>query len=273
MSQFKSRSFCYTLNNPVDEEVTYQAIPCAYHVYGRETGESGTPHLQGLIQFPNPRSFSSIRKLLGRAHVEVCKDLQASITYCKKDGDFWESGILPIGKVGKKCSFAERASKNKRLLEMSLADLVSTGEISLSQVPILKKARLILAQDGEALQTEDVRGVWYYGPPGTGKSHKARTEFPNAFIKAQNKWFDGYQGEDTIILDDLDCKELGHYVKIWTDKWKCSGEVKGWTVALKHARFIVTSNYHPSDLWEGVMLEAITRRFTITHFDKINKIN
>ena len=30
--------------------------------------------------------------------------------------------------------------------------------------------------------------------------------------------------------------------------------------------FIVTSNYHPSDLWEGIDLEAVMRRFEIKEF-------
>lgn len=28
--------------------------------------------------------------------------------------------------------------------------------------------------------------------------------------KGSCKWWDGYQGKDTVILDDFDCKELGH---------------------------------------------------------------
>lgn len=193
----------------------------------------------------------------------------SAILYCKKDGDIWESGVAPIGAVGKKCTLAERAERNHRLRTCSLDDLLDDGTISLKEIPVIKKARIILAQEGSALTTEDVRGLWYYGDPGLGKSHKARMEYPDAYIKAQNKWFDGYMGQDAIILDDFDCKELGHYLKIWTDKWACSGEIKGGTVNLRHTVFIITSNYHPDELWEGHMLQAIKRRFKITHFTKL----
>lgn len=73
-------------------------------------------------------------------------------------------------------------------------------------------------------------------------------ENPGAFRKQQNKWFDGYAGQDVIILDDLDLlggQTLGHYLKIWADRYPCYGEVKGSTVGLAHKKFIVTSNYRP----------------------------
>lgn len=45
-------------------------------------------------------------------------------------------------------------------------------------------------------------------------------------------------------MDDLDFEggdKLGHYLKIWADKWACTGETKGGTIPLNHHRFIVTS--------------------------------
>lgn len=263
----RSRSYVYTLNNYTpEEEKQVQEVPCAYHVYGRESGESGTPHLQGLIHFPFQKSFSSVKKLFPRAHLEVCKSVEHAIQYCRKDGDVWERGTPPKNGRPKE---QDRAATNKRLRTCSLEELVSDGSIHITQVPLLKKARLVLDQEGAPVTTDTVRGVWYYGPPGTGKSHKARNDHPDAYIKAQNKWFDGYVGQAAIILDDFDCKELGHYLKIWTDKWACSGEIKGGTVSLKHTVFIITSNYHPDELWEGHMCEAIKRRFSITHFNKL----
>ncbi len=107
-----------------------------------------------------------------------------------------------------------------------------------------------------------------YGPPGTGKSHAARTKFPDAYIKSQNKWFDGYSGQNAIILDDLDTNTLGHYLKIWTDKYPCVGEVKKGTVPLLHDHFIITSNKSIDELFEAdpVMAEAIKRRCYVHHY-------
>ncbi len=78
----------------------------------------------------------------------------------------------------------------------------------------------------------DVRGEWHWGVTESGKSHYAHTTYPDAFIKQQNKWFDGYLGQKVIILEDLDTPILGHYLKIWADKYSCTGETKGGMVNL-----------------------------------------
>lgn len=261
----RSKSWVFTINNWTEEDETrITLLGAQYTVYGKEIGASGTPHLQGYVYFKNQRSLKSMSKKLPRAFLEKrLGSHEQARDYCKKDGDFVEIGIEPQKSGGD--SAVERARKNKRLRELPLEELVMSGELALNQVPVIKKARLILDTEGEPVNADDVRGVWIYGPPGTGKSHSARTEYGKVFIKPQNKWFDGYSGEKTIVLEDLDTNVLGHYLKIWADKWSCTGEVKGGTVALKHETFIVTSNYSIEELWsEDMMMQrAIKRRFKI----------
>jgi hypothetical protein len=45
------------------------------------------------------------------------------------------------------------------------------------------------------MDADNVRGIWYWGAPGTGKSREARAKYPDAYLKAQNKWWDGYTGQ------------------------------------------------------------------------------
>lgn len=262
----RSRSFVFTCNNWKEEdEARVSMLGAQYHVYGKEVGESGTPHLQGYVYFKSQRSLKSIQKKLPGFHVEPRRGTHDQAReYCIKDGDYVEVGDPPEKNGGS--SMIERAKRNRRLRDEDLNELVDSGELCLSQVSQIKKARLILANEKPKFTAEGVRGVWIHGPPGTGKTHYARTHYGEAFyIKPQNKWFDGYQGEKVIVLDDLDkggaC--LGHYMKIWADKWACTGEVKGGTVPLQHEKFVVTSNYTPEQLWEedDEMLKAIERRF------------
>jgi len=192
--------------------------PCAsvkYLVAGKEVGEKGTPHLQGFIYFKAAKSFSAVRKFFDNNHVEPAVDVTAAIKYCMKDGDYFEVGDKPLS-AEDRCKRAREvvAARNKELLSCNLTVAVSSGLLSLNQVPVIKKAKSILALEQLPYEHDSVRGIWFWGPPGTGKSYTARSTYPGAFLKAQNKWFDGYQNEEAIILDYLDTDILGHYLKI-----------------------------------------------------------
>lgn len=268
----RSRGFAFTINNPSEEDLLQLERlrkDAAYLIVGRETAETGTSHLQCYCYFKHARPLKKIAEIIRRAHIESAKGSpQQNRTYCSKAGDFSEYGDCPVGAVGKFTKFEERAERNKTLLSKSLNDLVNDGDLSLMQVPLVAKARMILSQQGDALQTESTRGVWIYGPPGVGKTHHAHSWYPDLYVKAQNKWWDGYTGQEAVLLDDLDTPHLGHLLKIWSDKWPCSGEIKGGTVHLRHKIFIVTSNYLPDDLWkdDSQLCEAIQRRFELKHF-------
>jgi hypothetical protein len=109
------------------------------------------------------------------------------------------------------------------------------------------------------------------GPPGCGKTRKAREENPGAYFKLQNKWWDGYQGHNTVIMDDLgpdNAKYLITHLKLWADPWQNHpGEIKGGQVALTYNKMIVTSNYEIGSFCSGVDAEALHRRFEVIRWD------
>jgi len=102
----------FTLNNPTDDEAQHLADlfeqdggGVEYLVMGRETGESGTPHLQGYVIFTAAVRRNTAKNRLGsqRFHLEVSRGTpkQAS-DYCKKDGDYDEFGECPEVSQGKR---------------------------------------------------------------------------------------------------------------------------------------------------------------------------
>lgn len=256
-----SKRWCFTLNNYEESDLpSILKWPVKYLVVGSEVGTSGTPHLQGFVTFAKMYRLSAVKKLLYKAHWEPAKGTSVQAAeYCKKEGDFQEVGSLP--------------SPGKRTdLENAIAILKDSGnlksvadEFPSVYVKFSRGLRDFAFTQSDSYDHATVRGIWIYGPPGTGKSHAARHFDPDAYMKAQNKWWDGYWSQQTVILDDLDTDVLGHYLKIWADKWSCTGETKGGTVQLRHRLFVVTSNYHPSDLFgdDAVICEAICRRFKI----------
>lgn len=81
-----------------------------------------------------------------------------------------------------------------------------------------------IAKDHQVLEErkEQKKCLWYTGLPGTGKTRKAREDNPGAYYKLQNKWWDGYQGQKTVIMDDLGLdngKFLVTHMKLWCDPW------------------------------------------------------
>jgi len=94
----RTKHWCFTLNNYTPADVTRLSSPIAgveYLIYGKEVGDSGTPHLQGFVSFQFRKYMCEVIQLLGQAHYSATRFLSQSITYCKKDGDFTEIGVPP----------------------------------------------------------------------------------------------------------------------------------------------------------------------------------
>lgn len=102
----KAKQWCFTLNNYTQEDVdrlsatnpdgssTLRGV--TYILFGREVGESGTPHLQGTVCFSHRKYRSGAIAVIGQAHFEVTRSLDASIRYCKKeDENPIEIGVPP----------------------------------------------------------------------------------------------------------------------------------------------------------------------------------
>ena len=72
--------------------------------------------------------------------------------------------------------------------------------------------------------------MWIWGKPGVGKSHFARQVLGLRVLpKLNNKWWDGYQSQKVVIMEDVDketIKFLHHHLKIWSDRWGFIGETK-----------------------------------------------
>jgi len=269
----KSLNFVFTLNNYTDahEEAIaalYASDACKYIKYGKEKGESGTPHLQGMIGFKTQRRLNAVIKKLPGAHVEIMKGrVDQSNAYVSKDGDCTVFGTLPMTSKAKGKKEKERWTR-----ALSAAKAGNFDEIDDDiRVRYYRTFKLIAhdyaapSPDLDILQNE-----WIYGPPGTGKTYSVKQRFPGHFWKQHNRWWCNYKHEPVVVIEDLGMKfqYLGEDLKNWADKYQFSGEIKGGSMMLRPERIIVTSNYHPSDIWtDEKILLPIYRRFKIIHRD------
>jgi hypothetical protein len=99
----RGKNWCFTLNNYTEEEEqrlenVVGTNECVYVVFGKEVGESGTAHLQGFISFSKRTYMTEVKKRTSdRCHLELARMVPEAIEYCKKDGDVFEKGSIPIG--------------------------------------------------------------------------------------------------------------------------------------------------------------------------------
>lgn len=259
----RSHGWCFTLNN-YSEEARSQLLEttCQYIIIGKEIGESGTPHLQGFIQFTTPgKTLVACKKINDQAHWEPTKgSIDQNYDYCSKEGDFEERGTRPMsqkrkGEEGRK-SIEERweLAKKGRFEELP-PEQIKTYEYIHAKFRDVPKDR------------DELENIWIYGPSGCGKSRHVRDSYGQFYSKGMNKWWDGYNHEDVVLLDDFDPshgKFLGYFLKVWADHYAFNAEVKGGMLRVRPKTIIVTSQYEIGACFEeSETIQAIQRRFKV----------
>jgi len=278
MSEKRSKTWCFTWNNY--EEVDWDGITlvdCEYVVCGREVApETGMKHLQGYIVMHSLKSLKQMKMLYNdTVHWEQAKgNASQNYNYCTKEHDFVEHGTRPADPGRKKGD-----EKWERAYELARAGLPQEDpHLKYKGRDLNKKHRMdfLLEQKLERLP-HGTRMLWYWGKRGTGKSLAAHDEFPDAYLKTCNKWWCGYEMQDVVIIEEfeLEHKILVHYLKKWLDIYPFQAEVKGSMIKIRPKLIVVTSNYHPSEIWQDLKghYYPLMRRLRVIEFRKNGERN
>lgn len=251
MSDKRVRDVCFTLNNYTEGEydAIYTTLPShvSYAIVGKETGHSGTPHLQGYLSFKSAKTFTAIKKLIGnRCHIEARKGTpQQAYEYCMKDNDYYEIGERPKGQ-GKRTDLEDIKEVIKETNKMSEVVMVAKS------YQAVKMAEQILKYH-EAPRTWKPRVEWYCGSTGCGKSKLAyeKLGYDCYTCLSTGRWFDGYDAHDRVLIDDMrkDFMKFHDLLRL-LDRNPMRVETKGGTRQMLAKHIIITSPYHPSDLYK-----------------------
>ena len=244
-----------------------QQVKCQYIIYGLEVGESGTPHLQGYVHFPNAVSAGHVKATLGnRVHIEIRHgSIQQAVQYCKKEGTFFERGhVRQSTKENKYADIVELAEQGK---------LVTIKEdYPFFYLMYKPKLEALMAPDLHPF-TDDLHDhfEWWYGPTGTGKSRKIWELYPKHYDKQMNKWWDGYLYDEIVVIEEVDpkkCEHMAYFFKRWCDRYPFRAEIKnGHLNNIRPQKIIITSNYTIKECFPNQQdYEPLLRRFKVTHF-------
>jgi len=219
------------------------------------------------------KSLAQLKKLLPRAHWEARKGtIDQAVDYCKKEGDAEEYGTKPL--TPKEKGDGEKA-RWKRVLEKAeegdeewLRDnepLIAFKHMATFRSHKKPKNEVLGYAD------EDTPHEWWVGPTGTGKSMTAWAQYPGHYQKEKNKWWCGYAGQETVIIEEADPKTMEHMasrMKQWADRYPFPGEIKGGRLeGLRPSRVIVTSNYDIRECFPNPAdYQPLERRFKVRQF-------
>jgi hypothetical protein len=263
MPAIQGKYWCFTLNNYTEDEVReFEALlderpGIDYLVVGVEQGEKeGTPHLQGFVAFSKKVTANKAKKIIGpRCHIERAKGTPVQAAeYCKKDGQFVESGVCPKGK-GSRSDLVEIATKIKsgcglrKIAEEHPASFMrySTGI-----------ARLV---SYSPVQRSEPPVIWvFWGKTGTGKTRRVY-EFVDTnqlWKHPGDRWFDGYDQHPAVLFDDF-CGswfKLTYLLKL-IDRYTMQVPVKGAYAWWNPKTIYFTSNQHPKDWYNNANEEHV----------------
>lgn len=267
-----SRFWLFTFNN-YDGIVTKEDFGkyFRYVCWQEELGELGTPHIQGYLELTRGVRLAAVKKMLPTAHWEPRRGTQEeAIAYCTKE-DTRVAGPYAEGTPSK--GQGERADIRTAYEDlkagMDMKDILEKHtEVFFKYQRGLTAAEVLITPGRDSSHQTD---VWYlFGPPGTGKSRYASEVAPLAYWKPANShWWDGYNGESTVILDDLTAGwfKWANLMQI-LDRYVCRVEIKGGFKQLRCARIIITSNKAPWELYRDSQgnhkhpIEALLRRIS-----------
>lgn len=231
-----------------------------------EVGAEGFHHWQLYVIVDKKKSLSQMKEIHPTAHWELSRSESVEDYVWKEEtavaGTRFEYGKKPF----------KRNAKTDWDSVWALAEKGEMSEIPAGiKIQHYFKLKAIRYDSIEPIRRPNVEVDYYWGATGTGKSHAADTKYPDAYWKiSSNKWWDGYKGEDTVIIDELSTECIGiTKLLTWFDKYKCRVEVKNGTVGLRATKFIITSNLSLDELLRDEKCEhklAVKRKFKETQF-------
>jgi len=274
VSKVRTRGITWTLFNYepyIDLLKQYAKDECEYMIFGFEIcPDTGRKHLQGYHYYTNARTYPN-KKFRDVVNLQKNgRDFKSrgspkqNFDYCSKLNDFWQYGELP--KQGERTDW-----------EAVRSHLHGGGDIisAIQEYPqVLPCIRSLERYQQLTLQplNRNVKVTILIGEPGTGKTRYAYDSDSDTYTKPEGKWWDGYNGQKTILLDDY-YGDIPYSILLKVlDRYPIQVPIKGGFVYAQWTHVIITSNRQPESWYEQGLTDALKRRITFMDRD-YNHVN
>lgn len=261
--RYRTRNWVFTDFELIDWETVYNnQSNIRYITYGEEKcPSSGNTHYQGWIQLENPKELNWVKKHLHpTAHWEAMKkNSVANNKYCHKDGDY---------KI-----FGKYKTQGQRTDLERIQDEIKGGatlfEIADNNFETFCKYRSgitkyhEMAQNHRTSDWRDVEVIVLTGETGTGKTREAMKEAKYKIQGEELEWWDRYEGEECILIDEYDTNVTITKMLSLLDGYKLRLAVKGGFTYANWNKVYITSNVQLSDWHPQAKMEhrkALYRR-------------
>nr|UOF79169.1 rep protein [Cressdnaviricota sp.] len=269
----RDRAYTITLNNYTKDELEQIDELCrnaTYGIYGKEKAKTGTPHLQGYIYYSNKISYNTLCRILPRAHFEHAKgNASQNQTYCSKEGDFTEYGRKPSqGKRMDFENFRDNIYRGDSLEEL----LMDFPEMMAKYPKFYQMCRNVLLKHEAQKKIQPIVTV-ITGEPGIGKTKYVYDNHNHEDIykveigdgSANSIFWDGYDGESVILIDDFHNNFKLDYMLRLLDRYPLKLNTKG-NFTWKCSKYVYITSNIPVDNWYSncpeIHRKALKRRIT-----------
>ncbi len=225
---------------------------------------TGRKHYQGWIQFKSKKRMSRIKNICrskGLSLRPMFGSEYQNEDYCKKDNQFktWGTFISQGHRTDlEKAIKIIRNGESMTQIEEIVPNLILRYHSGLKELIKINQKKI-----SKKFRKVDVSV--HTGKTGTGKTRTAVEENPNAFMinGDQMEWWDGYEGEETIIIDEYNNDvNITKILKV-LDGYQLRLPVKGSFTYARWTKVIITTNLTKDELHPNAKREhrnALFRR-------------
>lgn len=232
------------------------------------TPTTNRKHIQGYIEFKFKTAMSKIKQIMVGCHIERRQGTREEARdYCKKLESSIPNTQIELGKF--------ELEQGRRTDIQIIKDCIKSGK-SLTKtiledcrnyqgIRIAEKLYYYSLKPRDPNKPPEIR--WYYGKTGTGKTLSVYKEYTQKEIypSFSYKWWNGYYQQKVLLIDDMrkDYAKFHILLKL-LDRYPHTVEIKGGTTEINSPIIIITTPYHPLDMYETREdIQQLIRRITI----------